>query len=94
MNFRNTLFGRARWTDGGRTIIYIGQDEHDHSGVMAQDFVPGRDTSATRRKIAGYSWEYVTESLGISPDGKHLVISARFDRQSLKLAEVPGMLED
>jgi Tol biopolymer transport system component len=93
VNFRNTLFGRARWMDGNRTIIYVGQDEQEHSGVFAHDFVPGQDTSASRRKIAGFAWEYVTESLGISPDGEYLVISARFDRQCLKLAELTGLLD-
>jgi Tol biopolymer transport system component len=88
VNYRNNLFGRARWTPDGDAIIYIGQDEEKRSGVFAQDYAPGQDTSASRRQVAGFSPDFVTESLGISPDGKSLVISARFDRQSLKLAEV------
>jgi Tol biopolymer transport system component len=91
-SYRDVLLGRARWTANGHTILYIGQDEQRRSGVYAQDFVPGLDTSGSRRPVAGFSSEYFTESLGVSPDGKSLVISARIEKQSLKLAENVGLL--
>jgi Tol biopolymer transport system component len=83
----NVVFGRARWTPDGRGIVYIGQDGRGLSGVYVQDFVPGADTTASRRKVAGFSPGYTTESLGLSPDGRRLVISAMYDRRTLKLAE-------
>jgi Tol biopolymer transport system component len=83
----NILFGRSRWTPDGDAVVYIGQDEQSRTGVYMQDFEPGRDTSDTRRPVAGFSDEFVTESLGISPDGKRLVISALYDRRTLSLAD-------
>jgi len=84
-------FGRARWTRDGHSILYIGQDAAGRSGVFSQDFDPGRDTSGTRRPVAGFSQEYWTESFGLSPDGKRLTISTLEESSSILLAEgVPG----
>jgi hypothetical protein len=83
----NVALGRARWTPDGRALVYIGQDDDGRIGVFAQDFAPGRDTSDTRRPVAGFSRDFLTESLGISPDGSSIVISALFESRSLKLAE-------
>jgi Tol biopolymer transport system component len=79
------VYGRARWSPDGRSILYIGQDEQGRSGVYAQDFTPGTDTAGTRRPVAGFASDYTTESLGASPDGRTLVISAVRDRRVLKL---------
>jgi serine/threonine protein kinase/Tol biopolymer transport system component len=79
--------GRARWTPDSRAIVYIGEDDEGRTGVFVQDFVPGRDTSESRRPLGGFSKEFVTESHGVSPDGKNIVISAMFDQRCLKLAE-------
>jgi hypothetical protein len=59
----------------GRSIAFIGQDEHGVNGVFAQDFVPGRDTSTTRRKLGGFDPENAAESLAVSPDGRFLTIA-------------------
>ena len=86
-------FGRARWARDGRSILYVGQDASGRSGVFSQDFDPGRDTSSTRRPVAGFSQEYWTESLGLSPDGKRLTISTLEESSSIMLAEgVPGAM--
>jgi Tol biopolymer transport system component len=81
------VLGRSRWTPDGRAIAYISVDDKGHTGVFMQDFVPGQDTSRSRRPLAGFSPDFTTESLGISPDGKSIVISAMIDQQSLKLAQ-------
>jgi serine/threonine protein kinase/Tol biopolymer transport system component len=81
------VLGRCRWTPDGCAIAYISVDDKGHTGVFVQDFVPGQDTSRSRRPLAGFSPDFTTESLGISPDGKSIVISAMIDQQSLKLAE-------
>jgi Tol biopolymer transport system component len=67
--------GRARWMPDGRAIAFVAQDENGVYGIFAQDFVPGRDTSATRRPVGGFEKEAETESFGISPDGTHIVIA-------------------
>ena len=81
------LWGRCRWRPDGGAISFIGPDDEGRSGVFVQDFVPGRDTSATRRKVAGFSSEYLTESLGVSADGKHLTIATLHQTSGLALAE-------
>ena len=86
------LFGRARWTPDGR-IAFIGANAEGRSGVFLQDFVPGRDTSATRRAVAGFAPDVLTESLGVSPDGKSLVVSTLQEYSSLTLAEGLAGLE-
>jgi serine/threonine protein kinase len=81
------VWGRCRWLPDGRALAFIAQDEAGVSGVYQQDFVPGVDTRATRRKIAGFSPDYVTESLAISPDGTKIVVSRMEEIRSIMLAE-------
>ena len=67
--------GRARWMPDGKRIIFTDSDAQGRLGVYAQDFVPGKDTTATRRPLAGFDGDWPSESLGPSPDGKRLVLS-------------------
>ncbi len=84
--------GRGRWTPDGRHIIFTGQNEQGVDGVFIQDFAPGKDTRATRRPLAGFDNEWITESLGLSPDGRRLVLSETERMFSLMIAEgVPGL---
>ena len=84
--------GRARWTPDGKRILFTGQDEKGLDGVFIQDFIPGKDTTSTRRPLAGFDPGWVTESLGLSPDGKRLVLSESERVFSLMIAEgVPGL---
>jgi Tol biopolymer transport system component len=86
------LMGRSRWLPDGKSIAFIGEDENGRTGVYVQDFAPGKDTSSTRRKLAGFSPEYVSESFGISPDGRRLTLATLTQFGSLMLAEgVPGV---
>ena len=84
---QNVVPGRARWSPDGKAIVYIGQNEQGLTGVYAQDFVPGQDTSDTRRPLAGFSTQFATESLGVSLDGGHVTISALYNRRSLMIAD-------
>ena len=52
-----------------------------------QDFAPAGGTEDTRRPLAGFSRRFTTESLGVSPDGRHVTIAATYEQRSLKLVE-------
>jgi Tol biopolymer transport system component len=71
-----TTLGRSRWMPDGRAIAFVGQDEKGVNGVFVQDFVPGQDTSRTRRPLGGFDPEASTESFAISPDGSLLVVAS------------------
>ncbi len=57
------------------------------AGIFVQDVVPGQDTSASRRKLAGFDPAVPAESFGISPDGASITIAARETLGSVMLAE-------
>ncbi|HKF45230.1 MAG TPA: protein kinase [Thermoanaerobaculia bacterium] len=84
--------GRARWTPDGRAIAFVGQDENGVHGIFEQDFVPGRDTSGTRRPVGGFDRQAETESFGISPDGSTIVL-ASWERifSVVEASGVPGV---
>jgi Tol biopolymer transport system component len=71
----NIIFGRMRWLPDGSAVAFVGADEDNLSGIYAQDFIPGENTRHTRRKLAGFSSDFVTESFGISPDGSRLTLA-------------------
>lgn len=81
------IYGRVRWLPDGSGLAYVGVDEENRSGIYAQDFVPGRDTRDTRRRIAGFSRDYFSESFGISPDGKRLTLATLELTSRLMLAD-------
>ncbi len=85
--------GRARWMPDGKAIAFVGQDESGASGVYVQDFAPGQDTAATRRKLAGFDPDVAAESFGIAPDGSRLVLAGWVQLFSLMEADrLPGLL--
>ncbi len=89
----NWLIGRARWIPPGRAIAFVGQNGKGVNGIYAQDFIPGKDTSATRRELGGFDPETATETFGLSPDGTHMTISSWDLVSSIMIAErVPGIL--
>ncbi|MCP4248332.1 MAG: hypothetical protein GY778_14895, partial [bacterium] len=81
------VWGRHRWLPDGRSIAFVGADENGLTGVFVQDFRPGEDTTASRRKLAGFSTDYATESFGFSPDGSRLTLSGIEEVRSLMLAD-------
>jgi Tol biopolymer transport system component len=82
--------GRTRWTRDGKGIAYIGQNESGHYGVYVQDFLPGHDTTASRRPLAGFDAETATESFAISRDGKWLTTAGWEQLSSIMIAEGVG----
>ncbi|MBI3667337.1 MAG: PD40 domain-containing protein, partial [Acidobacteria bacterium] len=84
--------GRPRWMPDGHAVAFTGPDEKGVRGIFVQDFIPGQDTSKTRRKLGGFDPQMETESFGISPDGTRITISSRESLNNLMLAErVPGI---
>ncbi len=83
----NITFGRARWSRGGKGVVFVGLDNEGRTGLFEQDFDPERDTSATRRKFAGFFDDGDTESFGLAPDGSAVTIAVPRTTRSLMLAE-------
>ena len=85
-------WGRSRWLSDGR-IAFIGQDESGNTGIYVQDFVPGTDTSATRRRLAGFIPGVITESFGIAPDGSSIVLAVRQPSRRLFMVDQVAALQ-
>jgi serine/threonine protein kinase/dipeptidyl aminopeptidase/acylaminoacyl peptidase len=79
--------GRHRWLPGGGAIAFELENEKGETGIAVQEFVPGKDTSATRRLLVPFTSESWAESLGLSPDGARLTIGERQEPASLLLVE-------
>ena len=84
--------GRLRWVSDcalsqDQAIAFVGLDEEGRTGVFLQDFDPERDTSATRRPLAGFHDNLITESFDIAPDGTRVTLSFIEITRKLMLAE-------
>jgi Tol biopolymer transport system component/tRNA A-37 threonylcarbamoyl transferase component Bud32 len=81
------LIGRSRWMPDGKAIAFVGQDENGMNGIYTQPYEPGRDTISKRSKLGGFDADMVSDTLGISPDGRRMIISAWERTTSVMLAE-------
>ena len=83
---------RARWMRGSRALAFTGFDAAGALGVFVQDFVPGRDTRASRRPLSTFDPDLPIESFGIAPDGSRAIYSRLEQSSALMLAEgLPGI---
>ena len=88
----SAILGRTRWMPDGKAIAFLAQNEDGVNGVFVQDFVPGKDTSSTKRAFGGFDRERATESFGIAPDGTTLTVAGWEQLFSLFSVEgVPGV---
>ena len=71
----------------GHAIAFVGQDENGFNGIFVEDFVPGQDTSGTRRRLGGFDPEASAESSVVSPDGSHIVVAGWEQLFSIMTAE-------
>ena len=84
--------GRCRWMPDGKSLAYIDLNERGDLGIFVQDFIPGKDTFATRRAIAGFDPDKQTETFGISPDGNSITLTEMELLSSLiRVENVPGL---
>jgi Tol biopolymer transport system component len=87
------LAGRSYWTPDGKTILFGDSPSADmgfptvRGNVYAQEFVPGKDTSATRRPVLEGLKQGGVETFAVSPDGTRLVYSVIEMSSSLMQAE-------
>lgn len=76
---------RARWIGATHTVAFRANDDQGRIGIFAQDFEPGRDTSATRRALLVD--DDIPETFAITPDGTHIVRSVVDEASGIMLAE-------
>lgn len=86
-DFPANNLGRHRWLPDGSGIAFWSADEDGNFGVFVQDFVPGRDTSVSRRKLGGFDNDFQAESFGIAPDGSAMTVSVTADEYSIAMAD-------
>ena len=84
--------GRARWTADGKAIVYLACDEDGSCGLQQQDFVFGKDTSSTVRKISEFDLYAPAESFSMSPDGKHYTVSSSEESARLVITNPISLL--
>jgi serine/threonine protein kinase len=83
----NLLYGRGRWMADDSGIAFVGVDENDQPGLFVQDFVPGTDTSTTKRRLLSADPGTMIESFDVAPDGLHVAVSQVQTVRTLKLAD-------
>lgn len=84
--------GRARFASGGRAIAFLGVDGRGATGVFLQDFLPGRDTAASRRPLAGFLPGRAIDSFDLSPAGDSVVLAVRERLSNLvEASPLPGL---
>jgi eukaryotic-like serine/threonine-protein kinase len=89
---RDRVGGRMRWMPDGKSIAFIDEDQNRNWGVFAQDFVPGTDTRASRKPLAGFDPDRKIDTFAISPDLSRIIIAEVEVLSSLALAEgIPGI---
>ncbi len=47
--------GRSRWMPDALAIAFVGRDQNGVNRISVQNFVPGRDTTDTRRPLGGFA---------------------------------------
>ena len=86
-------YGRLRWLPSGRAIAFVAAGLDGRTGIFVQDFVMGQDTTATRRRLAGFAADSQSESFGVAPDGSVIVISIASVSSDVLLAHgIPRLL--
>jgi Tol biopolymer transport system component/tRNA A-37 threonylcarbamoyl transferase component Bud32 len=78
---------RVQWIGATHTIAFRAADARGRVSLFAQDFEPGRDTSATRRALFPPDADVTAETFAVSPDGTRAVLSVIDEASGLMMAE-------
>jgi TolB protein len=84
--------GRSRWLPDGSGLLYVDSDDQGHWGVYRQPLVFGEDTKSQRKPVAGFDADAPTESLGVSADGRSVIISEAWPVTTIMSAENVPMI--
>jgi serine/threonine protein kinase len=76
---------RVRWIGTSHTLAFRALDAQGRVAIFAQDFVPGTDTTSTRRQLV--SGDVTPETFAISPDGTHVILSVVDEASELMVGE-------
>jgi len=89
---RDRVGGRMRWMPDGKSIVFVDEDEKGNWGLFAQDFIPGKDTVASKRQLPGFDVDRKIDTFTISPDSSKIVMAEVEVLSSLIMAEgIPGI---
>ncbi len=89
---RDRVGGRMRWMPDGKSIVFIDEDDSGNWGLFAQDFIPGKDTHTSRRKLTGFEADRKIDTFAISPDNSRIVMAEVEILSSLIMAQgIPGI---
>jgi serine/threonine protein kinase len=76
---------RVHWVGSTHAVAFRALDPQGRIAIFAQDFIPGSDTSTTRRLlIAG---DATPETYAISPDATHAILSVVDEASGLMLSD-------
>lgn len=78
---------RVQWIGATHAIAFRAADPRGRVSLFAQDFEPGRDTSATRRVLLPPDADVTAETFAVSPDGTRAVLSVIDEATGLMMAE-------
>ena len=89
---RDRVGGRLRWMPDGKSIVFVDENADGNWGLFAQDFIPGKDTSSSRRPIAGFDPDRKMDTFSISRDGSSIIVAEVEVLSSLVMATgIPGI---
>jgi serine/threonine protein kinase len=78
---------RSRWIGASHTIAFRARDAEGIVALFAQEFQPGVDTTATRRRLLAADPDATLETFAISPDGKRAILAIIDEASGLMMAE-------
>jgi serine/threonine protein kinase/Tol biopolymer transport system component len=78
---------RVQWIGATHTIAYRAPDASGAIAIFAQDFVPGTDTTSTRRQLTRGDPDATPETFAIATDGKHAILAVVDEASGLMIAE-------
>ncbi len=84
--------GRSRWLPDGRGLVYVNREGDGRYAVYRQAVRADMRPQGAPQRLTALDPDLDAESLAVSPDGRHLIVSFREQIFDLMLADgVPGV---